>query len=66
MKWHDDYLNVVSLGDWLISELAGDAQITEVDHLQYFYCKPWKWQTEWELFAAHANLDPVTGNRVTS
>jgi hypothetical protein len=53
MKWHEDYLNVVALGEHLC---ATDAVLT-VAELQRYYEKPWKWAEEWLAFTTLYGLD---------
>ena len=45
-KWYESHQTLVEFGYWLV----GNAYITDILEVLYYFEKPWKWTTEHELW----------------
>lgn len=48
--WCNDHINLTLMGRLLIN------QGIDIENLQYYYEKPWKWTDEWYLFCATGSI----------
>jgi hypothetical protein len=45
-KWYESHQTLVEFGYWLV----GNAYITDILEVLYYFEKPWKWQSEYDEY----------------